>query len=341
MTRQIRRLVGVLAVVLVGAIQPSSAAGAFEAKFGSDAAKLSREVGMSMMNGDVQGSESGRGPQPYLKALGAPPARIALITFYVRDIGTKKENSYTIYAGNYIYKTKSTRRTSVDLGSIGILATELHDASIASMKEAFAGVGSELLTPDEFLDTDAKREAYQNFTFELGFFEKAARKLLARDTPGWSFVGAPAGYRVIELTTVSNIKSNDFRLATTGAGVGEVAQKAGHDLAKALGVDAVLFVYNFVQGGKDTISLRGSYMYLFGPNPVPDTGKSLYWRGHQYSGVYLKTNVTFVQNDKNGHTVSADYDGYAIVAKALALRMAEHLKERTGWDGKPHAKAAP
>jgi hypothetical protein len=314
---------------------PARAAGVFEAKFGADAAKLSAEVDLSMMNGDVQGSESGRGPQPYLKALGAPPARIALISFYVRDMGNKKENSYTLYGGNYRYRTTNTRTIQVEIGALGMLATELHDASIGALKEAFAGVGSKLLTPDEFLDTEARRKAYQDFTFELGFFEKAARKLLARDTPGWRFVGAPEGYRAIELTTVGNAKGNDFRLATTGIGVGELAQKAGHDLAEALGVDAVAIFYNYVQGQKDSISLRGSYLYLFGPNPVPNTGQSLYWRGHQYSGVYLKMNVPFVKTDKDGHLVSADYEGYALVAKALGLRMAEHVRDETGWDGKP------
>jgi hypothetical protein len=46
-------------------------------------------------------------------------------------------------------------------------------------------------------------------------------------------------------------------------------------------------------------------------------------------------NVPFVKTDKDGHLVSAEYEGYALVAKALGLRMAEHVRDKTGWDGKP------
>jgi hypothetical protein len=67
---------------------------------------------------------------------------------------------------------------------------------------------------------------------------------------------------------------------------------------------------------------------MFAPNPVPDTGKSLYWRGHQYSGVQLRMDVPFITADKKGQLVDADYQGYAIVATALGSRMAQHLTEK-------------
>lgn len=329
-----------LAVLFVLAAWPAAAGGPFEAKFGRDAAKLSAEVKLSLMNGDGEGSDSGRGSVPYLKALGAPPARIALISFYARDCGNKKENSYNVFGGSYAGKTytwhtKTTRAVNLKEGAVAMLATELQDAGIAALKEAFGIVGSQLLTPEEFLDTPAKREAYEKFTFERNFAERLYLKVLAMDTDSWRFAGASQGYRLIELTSLGSVKDNDFRLATTGPGVAEVAQKAGHDLARALGVDAVAILYNVVQGRKDEISLRGSYLYLFGPNPVPNKGQSMYWRGHQYSGVYLAMDVPFVKTDKDGHLVEADYEGYGLVAKALGLRMAQHLKQKTGWDGKP------
>lgn len=112
-------------------------------------------------------------------------------------------------------------------------------------------------------------------------------------------------------------------------GVGKLARSLGYDLAKAIDVDAVAILYNVVQAEKKNIRMRGSYLYMFGPNPVPDTGKSLYWDGHQYSGDYLRMDVNFVVFDKEGNAETVDYTGYAVVAKALASKMGEHLEEKT------------
>jgi hypothetical protein len=76
--------------------------------------------------------------------------------------------------------------------------------------------------------------------------------------------------------------------------------------------------------------MRGAGLYMFGPNPLPDTGKSLYWNGLEYSGVYLRMDVPFITLDKKGNLLDADYDGYAIVGRALATRMAQHIKQKTG-----------
>jgi hypothetical protein len=295
------------------------------------------------MNGDGDGSDSGRGPVPYLKALHAPPARIALISFYVWDCGNKQENSYRIYGGDYTYHTTSTRKRDVSQLAMDVLANELYDAGIGPLKEAFASVDSKLLTPDEFLDTDAKKQAYEAFKPEHNFMEKIYKALDSMDDKGFRYTGAPSGYRVVALTNLSNIKRNKFQLATTGAGVGTMAEAAGYNLANALGVDAVAILYNVVQAEKKSINMRAAALYLFGPNPIKDTGQSLYWKGHQFSGVYLDIDeVPFVKIDDDKMT-QADYAGYAIVAKALGLRMAQHLKEKTGWDGKPRAAptAAP
>lgn len=340
MIQQCVRAVARLGVLLVFVAAPSWAGFGFADEFGTDPAKVAdKKVDLSLMNGDGDGSDSGRGPNPYLKALHAPPARIALISFYVWDCGNKKENSWNTYGGNYTYHVTSTRTNNVTEKAVDMLANELHDASIGALKEAFATVDSKLLTPDEFLDTDAKKQAYANFNPEHNFMEKIYKTLQGLDTDSFHFTGAPSGYRVIGLTNLSNIKRNKFQLATTGVGVGTFANAAGYDLATALGVDAVAVLYNVVQAEKKSINMRAAAMYLFGPNPVKDTGQSLYWKGHQFSGVYLDIDeVPFVKTD-DGKLVEADYAGYAIVAKALGLRMAQHLKEKTGWDGKPRAAA--
>jgi hypothetical protein len=143
--------------------------------------------------------------------------------------------------------------------------------------------------------------------------------------------GAPDGYRVLELLTVGNAKTNQFQFAQNGIGVAKTAVSLGHDLTQALGVDAVVILYNVVQADKTTINMRGAGLYMFGPNPLPDCGTSLCWSGHQYSGVYLRMKeIPFIKTDKDGNLVSADYAGYALVAGGLGKRMAEHVKKKTG-----------
>ena len=39
--------------------------------------------------------------------------------------------------------------------------------------------------------------------------------------------------------------------------------------------------------------------------------------------------VPFVVADKDGKTATMDFDGYAVVARDLASKMGEHLKEKT------------
>ncbi|MGQ0385264.1 MAG: hypothetical protein ACT4UP_11375 [Gammaproteobacteria bacterium] len=236
---------------------------------------------------------------------------MALVSFYVWDCGNEKASSYRIYGGNYTYRVTNTRNRNVAKGEVA--------------------VGMQLLTPAEFLDTSARLEAYGAFKMEMGGINKFLRGLQEKGAGGvWQW-GAPDDYRVIELFTVGNVKSNQFQLGMQGVGVAKAAVSLGHDLAQALGVDAVVILYNVVQADKTAINMRGAGLYMFGPNPLPDCGDSLCWSGHQYSGAYLRMkDIPFIKTDKFGNLVEADYAGYAIVAGALGTRMAQHIKKKTG-----------
>jgi hypothetical protein len=317
------------AALLLGILVPGTpaVAGPFEAELGSDAAKVAQDVKISMMNGDSKGVESGKGLVPYLKALGGPPKRVALVSFYAWDSGNKKEKSYKFYGGDYVYRIDSTRAASVDAKELDKLASELHDASIGPLKETFASADMQLMTPAEFLDTPAKQEAYANAKVEQGGMAGLFGALQSKDAGEWQW-GAPAGYRVMKVATVNDVRGNNFALATTGIGVAKLADSVGYDLAKALGVDAVVILYNVVQAESTSIRLRGAYMYMFGPNPVPDAGQGSYWKGQQYSGLYLRTDVDFIKTDKEGRLLDADYAGYGIVGQALGMRMAQHIQSK-------------
>ena len=318
-----------LALWMTAAAVPALA-GPFEAELGSDAAKVAEDVKIHMMNGDNAGLESGNGLVPYLKALGAPPKRVALLSFYLWDCGNKKESSYRMYGGNYVYSVNTTRSHSVDAHEIDRLAAELHDAGIGALKEEFAAVGMQLLTPDEFLDTPDKRQAYETARIEEGGGARLMSFLQSGKTDDeWQW-GTPGGYRLVKMVTAGDVRGNNFSLAMQGIGVGKFANSVGHDFAKALGVDAVVVLYNVVQAEKTSINFRGAYMYMFGPNPVPNAGQSVYYPGQQYSGDYLRTDVEFIKTDKEGHALETDYAGYSIVSRALGRRMAQHVKSKTG-----------
>jgi hypothetical protein len=327
MMRAVRVAAAVLSLAMATSIPPA-VAGPFDKELGSDPAKLAGDAKISMMNGDSKGLESGKGLVPYLKALGGPPRRVALVSFDVWDHGNKKEKSYNFYGGNYTYRVDTTRSQSVNAQAMDMLATELHDASIAGLKAQFAAVGMQLLEPAEYLDTPEKKAAYETVKIEEGGMGKLFGMLQSKDAAEWQW-GVPPGYRLIKLPTVGDARGNNFALSTTGIGVGKLADSLGYDLAKGIGVDAVVVLYNVVQADKSAIRLRGAYMYMFGPNPVPDTGQGSYWKGQQYSGVYLRTDVDFIETDKDGNLVSADYAGYGVVGQALAMRMAQHVKQKS------------
>src|SRR5262245_42072558 len=119
------RTVRTLGLALAISCLPAASAragGAFQKEYASDAAALD-DVKMSMMNGNGDGSDSGRGPVPYYKGLGAPPKRVALVSFYVWDCGNKKENAYNLYGGNYTYHIKNTRNRNVNAQATDMLAT--------------------------------------------------------------------------------------------------------------------------------------------------------------------------------------------------------------------------
>jgi hypothetical protein len=214
------------------------------------------------------------------------------------------------------------------VNGIQLVSNELYAAGFGPIKEAFAAVGMQLLTPDEFLDTAEKRKAYESFKLDSGALGRFFSGAQNRDGLEHNIATAP-GYGLVQLVTNGNLDTRDFRLAATGAGVGKIAQQLGYDLPTALSVDATLIVYNVTAPKRNALSLVGTYLYMFGPNPVAGSGQSLYWQGHQYSGVFLKTDVPFISTDRDGNVLGNDFPGYALVARAVGNRMAAHLKEKT------------
>src|ERR1043166_1689857 len=75
--------------LLIGAVR----AGTIEKKFGSDPGAIAAKMDLNLMSRG-SGSPKGTGPVPYLPALGAPPKRVALVSFYVWDSGNVTGSVY-------------------------------------------------------------------------------------------------------------------------------------------------------------------------------------------------------------------------------------------------------
>lgn len=290
-------------------------AGAFEDELGTDDAKILDKVKKDPSRG--KGADTGRGPAPYLPALGAPPKRVALASFYVWDCGNTKDHPYMGW------------KTTKNITSQGIeaFAVELYDASIESFKQGFKAHGMELLTPSEFLDSAEKRQAYESFEIKYGMFGKITGGGRKMDEDNWRFSAAPEGYKLLEMPIINDAKERNFSISLDG----KLSQNLGHDLAGMLGVDAVVIVYNVLQMKGKTFEMLGSYLYMFGPNPVKrDDDPSLYYTGHQYSSAHIKLSVPFVRT--KGKETEVDFAGYARVARALSEKTGEYLETRISGD---------
>lgn len=315
-------LVLVFGLLLVAGPAPVLAqAGFFEKELGSDPAKVVEDVKLDMMSRGSHGSESGSGPAPYLKALKNLPRRVGMVSYYTVDIGNLKESSALkqTVTGWYVMRSYDVTQEGISL-----INEALYKVGFPAMKEAFAAHGMQLLAPDEYLDTPEKKAAYESFKLETGGKGGLTSFLNKMNKSEFKLTEPATGYRLIDLPRLNASSEKKYGLSLQG-GSESVFEGLGHDLAGALGLDAVLIVYNVIQAEKKETDLIGSYAYLFGPNPVPDTGQKLYWTGHQYAGAWMKLDVPLIETEKDEAKI--DFDGSAIVARALAERTAGHLED--------------
>jgi hypothetical protein len=339
------RSILVLFALLMATASAAQSQGVFDKEIGTDVEALVAKVDFDMSGwGKVKGSPSGKGQIPYLPALGHPPKRVALVSFYAYDPGDTKGFGSPYFGG----RTEVTRQLTPDGASV--VATLLHDQGIGALKEAFKAHGMDLLTPDQFIDTDAKRAFFDSFEFKVGggtafirALEGSGKENKLSKADRLSAV-AP-GYRLFRLVYGENVrpmKSVDKKIS-----VG-----LGYELTKGLGVDAVLVICNYCKATKKTGNLEGVYFYLFGPNAVPGEDSFTYWPGHLYVGLRLdgldipmlgfgKGDVVSKSFDpgvfggfsssslKEAGIVSVDINGYERILAALGKRAGMFLQERT------------
>jgi hypothetical protein len=288
-------------------------------------------------------NESGRGFAVDMTALGKMPKRIALVSFYIDDPGITK-----VSGTNSTGKTYNTTNTGSANGKI--FANDFSSKSIETLKATFKTYGIDVLTPNEFLTDDDKKQAYNDFVVKHTTGNKIGEKF----TKWVKKVGnlgttiemdeAADGYKLVKInkSEISDDKKKSVAIQNLNGSIdGQMIESVGYDLCKSLEVDAVMIVFNNQLA--DTKWARTRYwlsavnMHILGPNPTPlKEGKkdnNLYSKGLFYCGVRIpfkkglainpkiKDEVKKTENDK------LNYVAYNNMIAGCANKIGSYLQK--------------
>lgn len=264
---------------------------------------------------------------PYWAAFnGQIPRKIALVTFYVYDkpfseIQKSSHNEYMIGSeGVGLYEvttyTKYTKNLTKDGASV--IASDFFDQCRDSLVKSFSDRGVQLLLPDQFLDSPEKQKYYNDFEPEIsGIFKGMLNKSeqLSAVAGGFRFIPVP----------------------TDIPGEYKFMQSMG-ELARGLGVDAVLLVTNKAQVvGRKGYEFNELHLNLYGANPVPKVEGGFYpgrayCTGLLFDSESYYTNTSFLTLDKKGLIVSKTFDGYEIFISKLSRLLLDYVGEQVKKD---------
>ncbi|MFY0652409.1 MAG: hypothetical protein JXQ96_10265 [Cyclobacteriaceae bacterium] len=282
-------------------------------------------------------SKNGGGWSVNPNVLGKVPKRVALVTYYLEDPGTSKEKqSATSYSG-FLWSTPVEKANEHVKG--------FYDQSIDALVQAYDKYGMELLTPDQYLDTDEKKEFYKNFYVVHGKLKQEKKKSKALTKAGLldiaRYRAAPDGYRAM---TIANEKANYYGSIYNflmDSNESAFFQNMGYDLCTGLGVDAVVavtIVTRKMNMTKEDYAVNHASMYMFGPNPIQKSAEEdkglkgvFYIRGQFYCGsrVNYTKPVYFQKSGKKGTPNGGPvYAGMENVMTALTDKIGTYFKDR-------------
>jgi hypothetical protein len=91
-----------------------------------------------------------------------PVKKVALITFFIEDVGMSKENE--------MINTAKAWRTSDGLAQV--FADKFYEQGMETLKETFKKDGIEILMPNEYLDTQEKKDYYSAMMIRHSILKK-------------------------------------------------------------------------------------------------------------------------------------------------------------------------
>jgi len=270
------------------------------------------------------------------------PKRVALVSFYSFDPGMTKVQRWT--TSNTLYKTTYTKTTKINAtGSSGELAIGYYLQSIEELISRFKEYNMELMLPDDYLDTDVKKEFYKNFTVERGKLSEWISKMGSGGHN--SIYGYIEGYNVLDIVNepYGNYSASGGMFITRKGEVadnqvwvmdkcGKEVESLGENLCENLGVDAVVLIYfTIFSPNEKSVILQNVNMHMFGPNPTAlAEGKSEkfnFFNGQFYCGTRVNTETIIWKPDKKDPSTSdLDFTGFENIMQAMAIKMGDYLK---------------
>lgn len=295
--------------------------------------------------GEGRNSNNGSGYSANLDLVDPKPKRVALISYYLYDAGKGKAN----ITGTGAWVTSEFEGQSQVNG--------FYAKSIGPFKEAFKQNGVELLTPEEFLDTQEKAELYYGFVQESAKKEKTTisrtkSRTTTSSTPYFTttttitttatagtlkVVPSGMGYREF---FVANEQEDESAISNFQGGIFTANRKLtsnlGYELCKGLGVDAVMVVYIATRKPKqiqDDYGVNAVVAIMLGPNPVR-TAEGADPEARNLGQFYCGTR-TFYGSPvifKEAKGIFGQYDGMGNVLAAHANKMSKYIngKEKDG-----------
>lgn len=294
--------------------------------------------------------KSGKGFSANLANLPNGIKKVGLVSFFVFDPGlTKTWTTTSVNEGYYITTTTTTTyKKKNSTGAIsGDIAYGAFAKAIDPMIAEFKALGMELLLPNEYLDTDDKKQFYNSFEVK---HEKSFANWVGSLGAGNHDVmyGTMDGFIVADIVKepLMNYEKNGL-LARRKTNVPDaqiyvydkdtdMSESLGYDLCTKLGLDAVLVTYMTVFMPSDKkIQLVNSRFVIFGPNPVmPEVSKGgmiphvkgLFYFGASANPETLIYNV----NKKVPDSDKLNFGGFDNMYIALVREFGEYYKDKTG-----------
>lgn len=269
--------------------------------------------------------------------------KVGLVSFYVFDPGVTKTWTTTTEDAVYVtttthYKKRSTGGLSSDI-AVGVFAK-----AIEPLTKKFKEGGIDLLLPDQFLDTEEKKQFYNSFQVENEGFAKWLKNMGSGNHD--VMYGIPEGFNLVNITAepyanysmsgmlaIRQDKVSDNQIYLFAKDT-KLTESIGYDLCTKLGLDAVIVTYMTVFAKSDSkIQLQNVRMVMFGPNPVMPEGESKHGMIPHVKGLfYVGTSVNpeeimFNSKKKEPATQKFDFTSFDLIYTAMASKMLEYITE--------------
>lgn len=236
--------------------------------------KLQKFVDKKMEKGGIQATKTHQ-----LKAKNyEAPKKIGILIFAV--VGS---DEFTGNDGWYSHYQKISKDAAV------IVAQSIHDNCIGALKESYAGQGVELFTPNEYLDTEEKRTAYQNMDMRVMGMAKALYKKPDQ-------VGLPAGYKYF-----TNSRQVDI------GGRADIAEEL-----KMFGMDGYISIFVDFYGPHTITQIMSNLILLKDKNYVSKIKKETYRRSDVSQKMLPMSYTQILASERDklkaGHTVNFNRD---------------------------------